>query len=108
MWKRSKIDHIRVAVSRATETLILLDVDAKEKDNKHFKKILENNDVLTLSPEELLKYLDTDDHDLDSKIQMFWRLLGLLSMFVLSWHYSVRGKPPICWRAMDPWRIVVM
>ena len=71
IWKRSNIDHMRVAVSRATETLILLDVDAKEKDNKHFKKILENNDVLTLSPEELLKYLDTDDHDLDSKIQMF-------------------------------------
>ena len=71
MWKRSNIDHMRVAVSRATETLILLDVDAKEKDNKHFKKILEDNDVLTLSPEELLKYLDSDDHDLESKIQMF-------------------------------------
>ena len=71
IWKRSNIDHMRVAVSRATETLILLDVDAKEKDNKHFKKILEDNDVLTLSPEELLKYLDSDDHDLESKIQMF-------------------------------------
>lgn len=69
--KRSNIDHMRVAVSRATETLILLDVDAKEKDNKHLKKILEDNDVLTLSPEELLKYLDSDNHDLESKIQMF-------------------------------------
>ena len=71
MLKRSNIDHMRVAVSRATETLILLDVDSKEKDNKLFKKILEDNDVLTLSPEELLKYLDSDDHDLESKIQMF-------------------------------------
>lgn len=63
LWGRTVADHVRVALSRATETLILIDVDAAGSTREQVLDLCREAEVLQLSAEDLITLLRSDESD---------------------------------------------
>lgn len=63
LWGRTLADHVRVALSRATETLILIDVDADQSSRDQVLELCAAAELSELSAEELVTMLRSDEND---------------------------------------------
>lgn len=64
--QRQAIDRLRVAISRATETLVFIDTDEHPQDVVHSRSILAHS--AHYQPEELVRYLVSSDRSPDEII----------------------------------------
>jgi len=70
LWLRSAIDNFRVGLSRATETLILLDIaPADEAGTKEIDRLLAGLGALILSPAEAVEQLQALEVAVDERVQ---------------------------------------
>lgn len=69
LWKRTAIDRFRVAVSRPTEVLVLLDVDSTEEQRRALDELLRELNPLPMDAEELRHYLENQDIDPEERVQ---------------------------------------
>ena len=67
--KRLAIDQIRVAISRPTETLILLDIDPIENQIKSISNFLAGSQVCHMNAEELLHFFGSEDNGPEIYVQ---------------------------------------
>ena len=64
--RRTAIDHLRVTLSRATETLVFVDVEAGDDDLQQSRELL--GDAAPYSPEDLLEHLAHSDASAEERV----------------------------------------
>ena len=64
--RRTAIDGLRVALSRATENLVIVDMEPNDREQGHSRKLLKNPEVMTA--EELGKFFLDAELPLDERI----------------------------------------
>ena len=64
--RRTAIDHLRVTLSRATETLVFVDVEAGEDDLHESRELL--GDAAPYSPDDLLDHLTHSDASAEERV----------------------------------------
>ena len=57
LWKRTAADRFRVALSRATEVLLFLDIEVERGATSEIEKFLKGTDYIPVESEEILPYL---------------------------------------------------
>ena len=65
--RRTAIDHLRVTLSRATETLVCIDVEATDEEMEHSLALL--GDAVPYSPEDLLDHFAQADASPEERVQ---------------------------------------
>ena len=65
--RRTEIDHLRVALSRATETLVFIDVEATDEEKELSLALL--GDAAPYSPEDLLDHFAQADASPEERVQ---------------------------------------
>ena len=65
--RRTAIDHLRVTLSRATETLVCIDVEVTDEEREHSLALLE--DAAPYSPEDLLDHFAQADASPEERVQ---------------------------------------
>ncbi len=87
--RRLNIDELRVVVSRPTERIYFLDVDATEEEAGRSTTLLEQadpGDVLKLTPQALLQLLESEVLDATERLQLYIQdAKALLSIPALAW-----------------------
>lgn len=63
LWGRTLADHVRVALSRATETLVLLDTGSGKSWREEVLALCGDAHLVELEPEDLVTFLRRDDSD---------------------------------------------
>ena len=86
--QRTNIDRLRVALSRATETLVFLDVDATDADYKRSQELL--GDSIVFSPDELCAHLSGADLLMD----------GPTPSCLIEAEYLIEDNPGKAWSAV--------
>jgi tetratricopeptide (TPR) repeat protein len=68
LWGRVLADHLRVALSRSTENLILLDTSPERHMKAEVQALLGKTHWMEMSTEELVSFLQQDEQDASSMI----------------------------------------
>lgn len=69
-WKRRLVDGFRVALSRATETLVALDIDATEEEIRASRRFLEEVEAVPMNTVELAEQIQMSDLSADERVRM--------------------------------------
>lgn len=69
-WKRKLVDGLRVALSRATETLVVLDIDPSEEELRRSREFLEAVEAVPVNASELIDQIKKADMGADELVQM--------------------------------------
>lgn len=63
LWGRALVDHLRVALSRATENLLLIDIDPDDEVREQVLKLCGKGAFLDMEPMQVIEFLRRDDRD---------------------------------------------
>lgn len=64
--RRTAIDHLRVTLSRATETLVFVDVEARDEDLLESRELL--GDAVPYDPDDLVEHLTQSDASAEERV----------------------------------------
>ena len=71
LWGRALVDHLRVALSRATENLLLIDIDPSEPARYQVHELCSEVQFMDMEPHQVIDFLRRDDRDVTELVAEF-------------------------------------